>query len=160
MEECSSNFQDYESNDDSLEFEMYDENVNNSSIYDSVLDHASDTSDNSIIFPKKQKVVSYSKDSESDKEHSEQIEDLHESDGWENVTEKDDLPFSFAFPLKLFRELQNHIVSQDIKKPMDIFKLYFTDILMDKIIKDTNEYAKRKINEKQLSRKSICGIRG
>ena len=49
MEEFSGNFQDCESNDDGLEFEMYDENVNNSNIYDSVLDHASDTNDNFII---------------------------------------------------------------------------------------------------------------
>ncbi|KAK1137713.1 hypothetical protein K0M31_002208 [Melipona bicolor] len=50
------------------------------------------------------RTVSYNEDIESDKEHSEQIENPNESDGWEDVTEEADL----ALLLKLFRESQDY----------------------------------------------------
>ena len=76
MEEFSAVFQDNESIDDGLEFEICDEN--DSSAYDSEADRKSGTRDSSVIPPKRRKVVrieSYSEGSASDIEHSEGTDD-------------------------------------------------------------------------------------
>ncbi|XP_014478485.1 PREDICTED: piggyBac transposable element-derived protein 4-like [Dinoponera quadriceps] len=156
MEEFRNDSQDNESSDDELKVEVYNENMNNS-MYDSVPDNESDSSDDCIVPPKRRNVLRIDNDMENsegdDEEHLEQIEDSSESDGWEDVTEKDDLPFSFTF--KTSPRIVGPQISQDITRPLDFFKLYFTDILIDQIVKTTNEYAQMKIREKQLANNSI-----
>ncbi|XP_025152742.1 piggyBac transposable element-derived protein 4 [Harpegnathos saltator] len=46
-------------------------------------------------------------------------------------------------------------ISQDVTRPLDFFKLYFTDVLIDQIVRTTNEYVQMKICEKQLANKFI-----
>lgn len=147
MEEFRNDCEDNESSDDELEFEVHNENMNNES----------DSSDDYIVPPKRRNVLRIDSDTENseddDEEHLEQIEDSSKSDEWEDVTEKDDLPFSFTF--KAAARIVGPQISQNITKPLDFFKLYFTDILIDQIVKTTNEYAQIKISEKQLAKKSI-----
>lgn len=54
MQKFSDDFRAIENSCDGFEFEMYDENMNNSNIHNSVLNHESNTSDSSISFPKQQ----------------------------------------------------------------------------------------------------------
>ena len=46
-------------------------------------------------------------------------------------------------------------IISNMKKPMDLFKLFFTDELVKKIICETNNYAKKKLEGKTLSTNSI-----
>ena len=46
-------------------------------------------------------------------------------------------------------------IISNMKKPMDLFKLFFTDELVKKIICETNNYAKKKLEGKTLSANSI-----
>lgn len=43
----------------------------------------------------------------------------------------------------------------EYKKIIGLFKVYFINILIKNIVQEINEYAKRKISEKQLSKNSI-----
>ncbi|CAK9809334.1 PiggyBac transposable element-derived protein 4, partial [Anthophora quadrimaculata] len=92
--------QDNESNDDGLELEAYNESMSNLT-YVSVPDNDSDDSDEYIVPPKRRNVLRIDSDVENsegdDEEHLEQIGDSSKSDEWEDVTEKNDLPFTFNF---------------------------------------------------------------
>ncbi|XP_015187591.1 PREDICTED: piggyBac transposable element-derived protein 4-like [Polistes dominula] len=46
-------------------------------------------------------------------------------------------------------------VSSNVVEPLDFFKLFFTDKLVDQIVADTNRYASRKLEEMVLSSRSI-----
>nr|XP_003707254.1 PREDICTED: piggyBac transposable element-derived protein 4-like [Megachile rotundata] len=156
MEQHRNDSQCIDSSDDGLEVEEYNESANNSCMYDSLQDIESDASD-CIAPPKRRNVartVSGSEESQDDEEEdSGERGNSNNSEEWEDVTEKDDLPFSFAF--KTSPRTAGPQISRDVIKPLHFFKLYFTDILMDQIIKETNKYARKKINEKQLASNSI-----
>ncbi|CAK9829606.1 PiggyBac transposable element-derived protein 4 [Anthophora retusa] len=156
MEQFGNDSQYTESSDDGLEVEEYNESASNSRMNDSLQDSESDASD-CVVPPKRRnvaRIVSGSEESPDDEEEDfEETEDASNSEEWEDVTESDDLPFSFTF--KTSPRTVGPQISRDIIKPLDFFKLYFTDILMDRIIKETNEYARRKISEKQLTSNSI-----
>lgn len=47
-------------------------------------------------------------------------------------------------------------ISRSITEQIEYFILFFTDELINGIIKDTNAYAVEKIYDKQLSKQSIC----
>lgn len=114
--------------------------MNNSCIYDSLQDTESDASD--CIDPPKRRnvsrIVSESEESQDDEEEDpEGTKNPNTSEEWKDVTEKADLPFSFAF--KTSPRTVEPQISRDVKKPLDFFKLYFTDILIDQIAKETNK---------------------
>ena len=46
-------------------------------------------------------------------------------------------------------------IPSNIKEPIDYFTLYFTNELLNNIIKETNHYANEKMRNKQLSQNSI-----
>ena len=43
----------------------------------------------------------------------------------------------------------------NIEEPLQFFKLYFTEELVDEIVSETNSYAKNKLRNKTLSKDSI-----
>ena len=95
-------------------------------------------------------------DSDSDDELSENENtngDSDESSEWENVTERDDIFQQIKFTVS--PKVTGPQISPNIIEPIDIFKLFFTDELVDNIIKETNNYANTKISAKRLTKRSI-----
>ncbi|CAK9801726.1 Transposable element Tc3 transposase [Anthophora plagiata] len=99
MEQFRNDSQYIESSDDGLEVEEYNESANNSYRYDSLQDIESDVSDY-IVPPKRRnvaRIVSGSEESQDDEEEdSGERENSNNSEEWEDVTEKDDLPFNIS----------------------------------------------------------------
>lgn len=96
-------------------------------------------------FPKKKRVIPIA-DSESDNKLK-NIEnangDSGESSEWENVTERDSSFQQVKF--SVYPKVIGPQISPNIIDPIDIFKLFFTDELVDNIMKETNNYANTKI---------------
>ena len=160
---CES-YSDIESSSDELEFEVYsDHDINNIDALsrdnaDNIeLNHESDSND-SNIFPVVRRYIpiieSEIEGSESDT--GENVEDTSGSSGndeWIDVSEVDNIPSSMDFDIS--PRIAGPQISNDIKEPLDFFRLYFTDALIDSIIKETNDYANSKLRGMQLSRRSI-----
>ncbi|XP_033326115.2 piggyBac transposable element-derived protein 4 [Megalopta genalis] len=90
-------------------------------------------------------------DSESETE-SEDAEDASSSE-WVLCREYEEVPPSVQFIPG--QNLTASRIASDIKEPIDFFKLFFTDELVEKIIRETNNYAKKKLEGKTLSTNSI-----
>lgn len=160
---CES-YSDIESSSDELEFEVYNEhNINNIDALsrdnaDNIeLSYESDSND-SDTFPVVRRYVprieSDIEGSESDtKENVEDTADSTENDEWIDVSEVDNIPSPMDFDIS--PRIAGPQISNDIKEPLDFFQLYFTDTLIDSIIKETNDYANSKLQGKQLSKRSI-----
>ncbi|XP_035219647.1 piggyBac transposable element-derived protein 4-like [Stegodyphus dumicola] len=153
-EKCSESFiSAMESSDDDFQFEMNDDSASSDDGTES--SYESDTADRDTVLPKRRKIMkieNFSEDDESEKEwHSEEIESV--SGKWEEVADDDDVPFMIYFTT--FPRTPGPQISENLTEPIDFFKLYFTDVLIDGIVKETNEYAKRKIGQKHLSKRSI-----
>ncbi|XP_017791899.1 PREDICTED: LOW QUALITY PROTEIN: piggyBac transposable element-derived protein 4-like [Habropoda laboriosa] len=88
-----------------------------------------------------------------DGEIEEDIADSTENDEWIDVSEVDNIPSSMDFDIS--PQIAGPQISNNIKEPLDFFRLYFTDTLIDSIIKETNDYANSKLRGKQLSKRSI-----
>ena len=158
------NYSDIESSSDELEFEVYSEHdINNIDALsrdnaDNIeLSHESD-SNNSNIFPVVRRYIprieSEIEGSESDT--GENVEDTAGSSGndeWIDVLEVDNIPSPMDFDIS--PRIAGPQISNDIKEPLDFFRLYFTDALIDSIIKETNDYANSKLRGMQLSKRSI-----
>lgn len=150
---CES-YSDIESSSDELEFEVYNEhNINNIDALsrdnaDNIeLSYESDSND-SDTFPVVRRYVprieSDIEGSESDtKENVEDTADSTENDEWIDVSEVDNIPSPMDFDIS--PRIAGPQISNDIKEPLDFFQLYFTDTLIDSIIKETNDYANSKL---------------
>ncbi|GLV41744.1 hypothetical protein CBL_12033 [Carabus blaptoides fortunei] len=158
------NYCDIDSSRDKLEFEVYSEhNVNNIDDLgrddaDNIeLSYESDSND-SDIFPVIRRYIprieSDIEGSESDTgENVEDTADSTENDEWIDVSEVDNIPSPMDFDIS--PRIAGPQISNDIKEPLEFFRLYFTDPLNDSTIKETNDYANSKLRGKQLSKRSI-----
>lgn len=79
--------------------------------------------------------------------------DSDDSSEWENVTERDNIFQQIKYTVS--PKVTGPQISPNIVEPIDIFKLYFTDELVDNMIKETNNYANSKISGKRLTKRSI-----
>lgn len=158
------NYSDIESSNDELEFEVYSErNNNNIDAYsrdnaDNIeLNYESDSNDSDIFPVIRRNIPRIESDiegSESDRgENEEDIADSTENDEWIDVSEVDNIPSPMDFDIS--PRIAGPQISNNIKEPLDFFRLYFTDTLIDSIIKETNDYANSKLRGKQLSKRSI-----
>ena len=133
------------------EFDVF-EKENGRNIVDEDESDDYDSSD-SVLLPKKKRVMPIA-DSDSDDELSENENtngDSDESSEWENVTERDDIFQQIKFTVS--PKVTGPQISPNIIEPIDIFKLFFTDELVDNIIKETNNYANTKISAKRLTKR-------
>ncbi|CAK9810844.1 PiggyBac transposable element-derived protein 4 [Anthophora plagiata] len=92
-------------------------------------------------------------DNDSDENDTEEDTPLNDnvssSEEWEDVTESGVPPETINF--YLHNEIAGPQLPNNVKEPIDYFTLYFTDELVQSIIKETNNYAKEEIRKKQLS---------
>ena len=80
------------------------------------------------------------------------FDSISSSEEWIEVNESSDPPtIKFSVP----HATTGPQIPRDVKEPMDYFRLYFTDELVENIIKETNKYAVEKIKKKELSSKSL-----
>ncbi|CAK9809212.1 PiggyBac transposable element-derived protein 4 [Anthophora quadrimaculata] len=160
---CES-YSDIESSSDELEFEVYsDHDINNIDALsrdnaDNIeLNHESDSNDSNIFSVVRRYILIIESEIEgSESDTGENVEDTSGSSGndkWIDVSEVDNIPSSMDFDIS--PRIAGPQISNDIKKPLDFFRLYFTDALIDSIIKETNDYANSKLRGMQLSRRSI-----
>ncbi|XP_070169538.1 uncharacterized protein [Polyergus mexicanus] len=116
------------------------------------VDYNSDTSSSGseIILPKRRRMRIIESESEDS------LEDLDE---WRDVTEElDRIHFSVS-PKVIGPQVPTNIV-----QPIQYFKLFFTNELVNEIIKETNNYAENVLKNKEISSNYLanvaCGGRG
>uniref|UniRef100_A0A1A9Z230 DDE_Tnp_1_7 domain-containing protein n=1 Tax=Glossina pallidipes TaxID=7398 RepID=A0A1A9Z230_GLOPL len=134
-----------ESGSDELEFEVYSDIDNIDALSGDTdkieLSHESDSNDNTA-FP------------ESDA--GENVEDTTGSRGngeWKDVSKMDNIQSPMDFDIS--PRIAGPQISNDIKEPLDFFRLYFTDALIDSIVKETNDYANSKLRKMPFSKITI-----
>ncbi|KAL2731780.1 piggyBac transposable element-derived protein 4-like [Vespula squamosa] len=155
---------DIESSSDELEFEVYSEHeINNIDALsgdnaDNIeLSHESDSNDNTT-FPDVRRYIPRieSEIEESESDAGENIEDTTGSRGngeWIDVSEVDNIPSPIDFDIS--PRIAGPQISNDIKEPLDFFRLYFTVALIDTIVKETNYYTNSKLRRMQFSKRLI-----
>ncbi|XP_017792479.1 PREDICTED: piggyBac transposable element-derived protein 4-like, partial [Habropoda laboriosa] len=141
-------FHDTSSSEDELQIDLYTDMLERLTVGEN------DSSDSDIVQPRWRRRVRI--DSDSDKSDTEENTPQHgnvsSSEEWEDVTESDVPPATINFDLH--GEIAGPHLPSNVKEPIDYFTLYFTEELVDSIIKETNNYANEEIRKKQLSRKS------
>ncbi|XP_045536705.1 piggyBac transposable element-derived protein 4-like [Papilio machaon] len=158
------NYSDIESSSDELEFEVHGEHYRNNidalgrDEADNIeLSHESDSNDSDIFPVVRRHIPRIESDIEGFESDTEgNVEDTTDSTGndeWMDVSEVDNIPSPIDFDIS--PRIAGPQISNDIKEPLDFFQLYFTDTLIDSIIKETNDYANSRLRGRQLSRRSI-----
>ncbi|OTF76387.1 hypothetical protein BLA29_002549 [Euroglyphus maynei] len=149
MAKRTNEYYDTSSSEDEFQLELYSDMLERLSV------EQSDSSDSEIVQPTRQIVCLDSESSDSDtitEENIRQCDNVSSSDQWEDVTESDVCPYTINFDLH--GKIPGPQVSNKIVEPIDYFRLYFTDELINSIIKQSNNYAKDEIRKKQLSQNS------
>ncbi|TBU06827.1 transposase IS4 [Hamiltosporidium magnivora] len=82
----------------------------------------------------------------------EDVSETRDNRPWKDVTIEDNPPKRFDFISSVRNEGPQ--IPVDCTKPLDFFKLFFTDELIEKIVTETNRYARNKITQKRLSIRS------
>ena len=110
------------------------------------VDYSSDTlsSGSEIILLKRRRMRVIESESEDSPE------DLDE---WRDVTEELDIPDRIHFSVS--PKVIGPQVPTDIVQPIQYFKLFFTNELVNEIIKETNNYAENVLKNKEISSNSI-----
>lgn len=110
------------------------------------VDYNSDTSSSGseIILPKRRRMRIIESESEDS------LEDLDE---WRDVTEELDIPDRIHFSVS--PKVIGPQVPTNIVQPIQYFKLFFTNELVNEIIKETNNYAENVLKNKEISSNSI-----
>ena len=140
------------SSEDEFVFGMYDdERLKETSVNVNFADNSDsgNSSDSEIISPRKRRVP-HILDSDSDEE---ECGNTDEDEEWKKVTETDENPRRIEF--SIFPKVTGPQVPHNIKEPIQFFKLLVTDEVIDNIMKETNDYAKTKIEGRPLSTGSI-----
>ncbi|TBU02002.1 transposase IS4, partial [Hamiltosporidium tvaerminnensis] len=106
------------------------------------------SSDSDIIVNKRSRTIPLPSTSSSE----EDVSETRDNRPWKDVTIEDNPPKRFDFISCVTNEgPQIHV---DCTKPLDFFKLFFTDELIEKIVTEINRYARNKITQKRLSKRS------
>ncbi|TBU20600.1 transposase IS4 [Hamiltosporidium tvaerminnensis] len=106
------------------------------------------SSDSDIIVNKRSRTLPLPSTSSSE----EDVSETRDNRPWKDVTIEDNPPKRFDFISGVRNEGPQ--ISVDCTKPLDFFKLFFTDELIEKIVTETNRYARNKITQKRLSKRS------
>ncbi|XP_066596608.1 piggyBac transposable element-derived protein 4-like [Prorops nasuta] len=84
---------------------------------------------------------------------SESEESLEDLDEWRDVTEEIDMPD--RIPFNVSPKVIGPQIPTNIVQPIQYFKLFFTNELVNEIIKETNNYAENVLRYKEISSNSI-----
>lgn len=92
-------------------------------------------------------------ESESEDSSDSNVSEEEDSSEWEDVTESTEIPERVQF--RSGKKSAGPHVSANITEPLDFFKLFYTDQLIDTVVTETNKYAHNKLKDKELSKKSM-----
>ncbi|XP_014481483.1 PREDICTED: piggyBac transposable element-derived protein 4-like, partial [Dinoponera quadriceps] len=126
--------------EDVFDFQVLKDIVEDNVGYDS----DASSSGSEIILPKRRRMRII----ESETEDS-----LQYLDEWRDVTEKLDMPD--RIPFSILPQVIGPQVPTNIVQPIQYFKLFLTDELVNEILKETNNYAKNVLKLKKISSNSI-----
>ncbi|KAK2578322.1 hypothetical protein KPH14_012623 [Odynerus spinipes] len=115
-------------------------------IVEDIVDYNSDTSSSGseIILPQRRRKIVIESESE------ESLEDLDE---WRDVTEELDIPDRIHFSVS--PKVIGPQIPTNIVQPIQYLKLFFTNELVNEIIKETNNYAENVLKNKEICSNSI-----
>ncbi|XP_043485883.1 piggyBac transposable element-derived protein 4-like [Polistes fuscatus] len=136
------------SSEDDLQIDLYTE------ILERLTVEENDSSGSDILPRRRRRRVRIDSDSDESEaeENTQQQDNVSSGEEWEDITESGVPPATINFDLH--EETAGPQIPTNTKEPIDYFRLYFTEELVDSIIKETNNHAKEEIAKKQLSRKS------
>lgn len=138
------------SSEDEFDFSLLNDEI--TSIHKALDDREEESSEedsDEVRGVRRRKIRVIESECESDSDSAEETE----MSEWITCTESEEIPRRIPFvPGERSAGPQ---VSSDIKEPLDFFKLFFTDQLINEIVYETNNYATRKLEGKTLSSYSI-----
>lgn len=137
-----------ESSEDEFSFDLYNDSTGDISIQS---DSSNSESDFIGYRRKKLRVLDTSSSSGASDEDTQEEDVL--SDDWVDMAEDDDLLETIQFDIG--SRNTGPQISESITEPVQFFKLFFTDELANEIVKETNAYARTKIDAMDLSSRSI-----
>ena len=138
MEENNSNTRnDFSESEDEFEFNLYSD--------DGYSEGDSDDSD--IIVDPSRKARPTESDTDDNASTS------SEEDDWASITENEYVPLRVNFSIG--PKVTGPQISSNIVEPIQFFKLFFSDQLVDEIIKETNNHAKSVLESKNIAKGSI-----
>lgn len=131
--------------------EFYFDSLNTDSDIESDNDCSDSSSD---IVPVKRRLSQLVMSSDSEVEENDENENsnINEFTTWRNVTHRDQPQSKIKFSTG--SKIVGPNVPVHCKEPIDFFRLFFTDTILQKIVLETNKYAKNKIEQQRLSDRS------
>lgn len=126
--------------EDVFDFQVLKDIVEDNSDYDS----DTSSSGSEIVLPKRRRMRIIESESE---------DSLEDVDKWRDVTEELVIPERIHFSVS--PKVIGPQVPSNIVQPIQYFKLFFMDELVNEIIKETNNYAENVLNLKDISSNSI-----
>ncbi|XP_015433556.1 PREDICTED: piggyBac transposable element-derived protein 4-like [Dufourea novaeangliae] len=140
------------SSEDEFDLELLNEEI--TSIHRELDDRenaSSDDDNNEVRGVRRRKIRIIDSEGDSDSDAGEDPQS--DSSEWISCPESEEIPQRIPF-IAGNNPAGPHIFA-DTKEPLDFFKLFFTDELVNEVVTETNNYARRKLENKTLSPYSI-----
>lgn len=127
--------------DNEIDIEFFVDNLVENNTRQSEYTDTDSSDDSDVIVQKKRKVCVIESDTDDIGSYSEEID--KDGDNWQDITESDEVPAG-RIDFTVAPNVVGPQVSSSVVEPLQFFKLFFTDELVDEIIKETNSYAQKK----------------
>ncbi|CAK9810345.1 PiggyBac transposable element-derived protein 4 [Anthophora quadrimaculata] len=138
------------SSEDEFDFSLLNDEITSiHKTFDDKVYESSEEDNDEVRGVKKRKIRITDSECESDSDTAKEAE----SSEWIWCTESEETP-----PRVQFMQGEKPAgaqISSNVKEPIDFFKLFFTDELINEIVRETNNYAEKKLEGRTLSSNSI-----